>query len=79
MEPYEMLDYVLGQLESPQREQVEHEAACDPALADKLCRLARCVHRLLDDNDPAVPTLNPPIFHSRLLECSDERAIVSRT
>jgi anti-sigma factor RsiW len=49
MDPEDLLDYVLGQLDGPRREAVERAAAADPALAARLARLARNLGRLLDD------------------------------
>ena len=54
----DMLDYALGRLEGPAREQAEREIAGDPDLAEILDRLGRAVHQLLDDGD--AKTLEPP-------------------
>lgn len=50
-----MLDYVLGQLDGPRREQLEREIARDPCLAEKLARLSRRLRRILDDGGPVEP------------------------
>ncbi|MGE5754448.1 MAG: sigma-70 family RNA polymerase sigma factor [Planctomycetaceae bacterium] len=49
MEPPEMLDYVLGLLDGPQREQAERAIAADPPLAEALTHLAHSLGQLLDD------------------------------
>ncbi len=51
MNATQMIDYALGKLEDPAREQVEIEASSDPQLAESLDRLTRAVQRLLDDGD----------------------------
>ena len=48
-EPPEMLDYVLGLLDGPQREQAERAIAADPPLAEALTHLAHSLGQLLDD------------------------------
>jgi hypothetical protein len=59
MNASDMLDYALGRLEGPDRDQAEREIADDPALAEALDRLGRAMHQLLDDGD-AKATLEPP-------------------
>jgi hypothetical protein len=49
MNASDKLDYVLGQLEGPAREQADAEVSGDPQLAEALDRLSRAVHRLLED------------------------------
>jgi prepilin-type processing-associated H-X9-DG protein len=49
MNASDKLDYVLGQLEGPAREQADSEVSGDPQLAEALDRLSRAVHRLLED------------------------------
>src|SRR4051794_15682147 len=51
MNPSDMLDYTLGQLDDPAREQAEVEIARDSQLAANLDRLGRSIHRLLDDGE----------------------------
>ena len=41
MNATDMLDYALGRLEGPERDQAEREIADDPALAEILDRLGR--------------------------------------
>ena len=54
MNAQDMLDYALGQLDGPSREQAEREVAADPALAERVDRLGRAIDRLLDDGlDPS--------------------------
>jgi prepilin-type processing-associated H-X9-DG protein len=47
----DLLDYALGQLEGPARDEVERQAAADPALAADLDKLTRSVQLLLDDGE----------------------------
>jgi uncharacterized membrane protein HdeD (DUF308 family) len=49
MDSSDLLDYALGQLDGPPRERLEDLIASDPALAERLVRLARRLGRLLDD------------------------------
>ena len=49
MNPNDMLDYALGQLEGPAREQAERELSADPAASETARRLGLAVHLLLDD------------------------------
>jgi len=56
MNPNEMLDYVFGQLDGPDREQAEREFAADPEAARKVELLSRSVRTLLDDG----VTYQPP-------------------
>jgi hypothetical protein len=51
MNPSEMLDYTLGQLDGPARDEAEAEIARDPQLAATLDRLGQSIHRLLDDGE----------------------------
>lgn len=57
----DILDYALGKLDSPRREQVEDELGRDPAAAARAQRARRVIHRLLDDG----LTLEPPPDLSR--------------
>src|SRR5271157_5510117 len=62
MDPSDVLDYALGQLDGPPRERLERQIAGDPALADRLDRLARRLGRLLDDGqevESSDPTHTP--------------------
>src|SRR4051812_48694109 len=56
MNTNDILDYALGQLDGPLREQADRELAADPPTAEKVERLTRTVHRLLDDGE----TFEPP-------------------
>ncbi len=49
MNAQDMLDYALGQIEGTPREQAERELASDPVQAEKVDRLIRSLHQLLDD------------------------------
>jgi hypothetical protein len=55
MNANEMLDYALGQLDGPAREQFERELAADPRQAVRAERVTLAVHLLLDDGDPHDP------------------------
>jgi hypothetical protein len=50
-----MLDYTLGQLDETQREAFEQAVAADPVLAEKVDRLARHLHLLVDDGEGPEP------------------------
>jgi anti-sigma factor RsiW len=52
MKPDDLLDYALGRLEPPRREQMERLVVGDPALAARVVRLVRSLGRLLDDGQP---------------------------
>lgn len=49
MDPGDLLDYALGRLDGPRREQLERRIARDPELARRIARLIRNLGRLLDD------------------------------
>lgn len=49
MDPPDLLDYALGTLGAPRREQIERRIASDPELAERVARLIRNLGRLLDD------------------------------
>src|SRR5262245_7646258 len=51
MSPEEMLDYTLGVVDDPRREQLEREVAGDPALSERVERLRHGLDRLLDDGE----------------------------
>lgn len=55
MNPPEMLDYVLGQLEGPELEHAERALTAEPRLSEKVERLERAVNRLLDDGASYAP------------------------
>ena len=55
MKPDDLLDYALGQLDGPIREEVDRELAGDPTLAARADRLGLALHRLLDDGDAIEP------------------------
>jgi hypothetical protein len=56
MNANDMLDYALGQLDGPAREQVERALVSDPEAALRAGRLTRAVRRLVDDG----ATFEPP-------------------
>ena len=60
MDPADLLDYALGQLDGPPRERLESQLASEPALAERFACLAFRLGQLLDGgqgggagNDPA--------------------------
>ena len=55
MKPDDLMDYALGQLEGPTREDAEREIAGDPDLAARVDRLELALHRLLDDGGAIGP------------------------
>jgi hypothetical protein len=55
MNANDMLDYALGQLDGPAREQAERELASDPEAALAVERLSQAVRRLLDDGEAYEP------------------------
>ena len=65
-----MIDYALGKLDDPAREQLESEASSDPQLAESLERLTRAVQRLVDDGETIEP---PPHLARRTLEFVGQR------
>ena len=56
MNANDLLDYALGQLDGPAREQIEHALAADPAAARSADRLSRSLRLLVDDGE----TYDPP-------------------
>jgi hypothetical protein len=62
MNANDMLDYALGQLDGPAREQAERQLAADAGASETVERLARAVRRLLDDGEPYEP---PPGLAAR--------------
>jgi anti-sigma factor RsiW len=69
MHPADLLDYALGRLDGPRREQLERRIARDPALAERVARLVRNLERLLDDGradrPPIAPTSPPGVRGDR--------------
>jgi len=65
MDPASLLDYALGRLEGPRREQLEQQVANDPALAERLARLIRNLSRLLDDGQGRFPGESTPVLPMR--------------
>jgi hypothetical protein len=55
MNANDMLDYALGQLDPPAREQADRELAADPKAAATVDRLTRAVRVLLDDGEAYEP------------------------
>jgi anti-sigma factor RsiW len=49
MDRDDLLEYALGRLDGPRREQIKRQIARDPALAARMARLMRNLARLLDD------------------------------
>lgn len=49
MNPSDMLDFALGRLEGEACQQLKWAMACDPEFAERIGRLSRSVHLLLDD------------------------------
>lgn len=49
MDASDILDFALGHLEGLELARMEHAITTDPAFADRIGRLRRCVHLLLDD------------------------------
>lgn len=66
MDAADLLDYALGRLDGPRRERLERRLARDPALAERVARLVRNLHRLLDDglSVPSDDEGNPPTLNS---------------
>lgn len=60
MDPADLLDYALGKLEGPRREQIERRIARDPALAERMARLMRNLVQLLDDGRGGHPPGESP-------------------
>jgi hypothetical protein len=51
----QMIDYVLGRLEGPERERLENGLRADPEAATRVDRLNRAIHFLLDDDSDLAP------------------------
>jgi hypothetical protein len=51
----QMIDYVLGRLEGPDRERLERGLQSDPQGADRIDKLGRAIHLLLDDDRDLAP------------------------
>jgi hypothetical protein len=52
----QLIDFVLGQLEGTDREQIEQAAETDPDVAHKVEQLGRTIHLLLDDGEAIEPS-----------------------
>lgn len=52
----QLIDFVMGQLEGTDREQIEHAVETDPDVAQKVERLGRNIHLLLDDGEAIEPS-----------------------
>ncbi len=61
MNPDHLIDFVLGQLEGSDREQIEHAVETDPAVAHRAERLGRSIHLLLDEGEAIAP---PPALRA---------------
>jgi prepilin-type processing-associated H-X9-DG protein len=70
MNAQDLLDYTFGQLDEPRREQLDRQIAADPALADRVARLARAVDSLVDDGEEYEP---PPGLARRTVALVVER------
>lgn len=57
MNANDMFDYAFGQFDGPAREQTEVELAADPTASDKVDRLSRAIHQLLDDGESYTPPI----------------------
>ncbi len=51
----QLIDFVLGQLDGTDREQIEHAIETDPEVATRVERLGRVIHLLLDDGEAIEP------------------------
>ncbi len=51
----QLIDFVLGQLDGTDHQQIENDIESDPELARKVERLGRTIHRLLDDGEAIEP------------------------
>ena len=51
----QLIDFVLGQLDGTDREQIEHAIETDPDVATRVERLGRVIHLLLDDGEAIEP------------------------
>jgi hypothetical protein len=51
----QLIDFVLGQMEGADREQIERAVQTDPNVAHSVERLERTIHRLLDDGEAIEP------------------------
>ncbi|MHC5537517.1 hypothetical protein ACYOEI_04720 [Singulisphaera rosea] len=79
MEPSELLDYALGQLDGRGRERLERELVRDPRLAGIMARLVQNLARLLDDGrerGAATVPSSPPIPANSLETVKPPRAEV---
>lgn len=78
MNANEMLDFALGQIDAPEGERFEREAATDSALRQRLERLDRAVRTLLDDGGPdAYPV--PRDLLAKTLKLTKEHAAKRRS
>ena len=67
-----MIDYVLGQLDGPDRERMEHAIETDPDVAARVERLGRAIHLLLDDGEAIEPP--PGLARSTLALVAQSRS-----
>ena len=51
----QLIDFVLGQLDGTDREQIEHAIETDPDVAHRVERLGWAIHLLLDDGEVIAP------------------------
>ena len=77
MNPDEMLDYALGQLDGPACDEVQRALAVDPAAAGRMDRLSRSVRMLLDDGGEILAP--PPGLAERTIALVEESRDRKRT
>jgi hypothetical protein len=70
MKPDDLLDYALGQLDGPAKDEFEADLTRDAALASEVDRLGLALHLMLDDGQEFEP---PPGLASRTLAFVAER------
>src|SRR5262249_49271974 len=70
MNAQDMLDYTLGLVESPAREEMERQVEADGALTERIARLHAPIRNLVDDEDEIEP---PPSLAARTLARVAER------
>ena len=52
----QLIDFVLGQLNGTDHEEIEHAIQTDPEVAHKVERLGQSIHMLLDDGEAIEPS-----------------------
>lgn len=74
MNPDEMLDYALGQLDAPAREAFQRAMADDPVAAERAERLTRAVWSLVDDEDDEAYAPPPGLAERTIAFVGEPRA-----